>query len=212
MVCVLQLVRHQLLGGLQGSSIARAFLLFQGALTGVQNLLTGDGNEAQVGLVADDVLGQLWNTMKTSKFIHDWIEESVSAPTPVAIIALTAPPAGSRISCTLCQDGFYSKHPSTRGRGAEHCRETTLNADKRSLNLSVLLQSVLQFLSVRFAFPQTFQLLLTLLKPGAQIAVLLEKFCQLVLQRLRLPQLLLEAKYRKVNSTSLTSIAMGGNI
>lgn len=58
--------------------------------------------------------------------------------------------------------------------------------------LPVLVQPALQSLCISFSFPQGTQLLLILFQPGTQTSVFLEELRQLVLQRLRLPQAVLE--------------------
>lgn len=56
-ISILQFVSYKLLGAVQ--SLVRTPNLFQSSLNRVQNLLTGDGDKAQVRLVANYILSKL---------------------------------------------------------------------------------------------------------------------------------------------------------
>lgn len=67
------------------------------------------------------------------------------------------------------------------------------------LNLSVLVQPLLQSRCVCFSFPQRTKLLFTLFQPGVQSPVLLQELGQLVLQSLRFPQTDLKQTFQSRN-------------
>lgn len=70
--------------------------------------------------------------------------------------------------------------------------------DSTSMYLSVLVQPALKSLCICFSFAERTKVLFTLFQPGAQTSMFLEEFCQLIFQRLRLPQTVLQDKrYRR---------------